>query len=152
MAQVIGVPRETFPEEKRVATVPEVVAKLIKLGFKVIVQSGAGEGASISDDAYRASGAEVVDSAAVWSSPDIVFKVRAPSAAEVPLMRSGQTLVSFLWPAQNPQLMEQLAAKKVTVLAMDSVPRISRAQKLDALSSIANIAGYRAALDAEQHF
>jgi NAD(P) transhydrogenase subunit alpha len=153
MPQVIGAPRETFADEKRVATVPEVVAKLIKLGFKVVVQSGAGDAASVSDDAYRAAGAEVLDSAAaVWAASDIVFKVRAPNAEEVGLMRAGQTLVSFIWPAQNPALMEQLAAKKVTVLAMDSVPRISRAQKLDALSSMANIAGYRAVIEAAHHF
>jgi NAD(P) transhydrogenase subunit alpha len=153
MPQVIGIPRETFPEEKRVATVPEVVAKLIKLGFKVVVQSGAGEAASVGDDAYRAAGAEIPgDAAAVWAASDIVFKVRAPSLEEVALMRTGQTLVSFIWPAQNPRLMEQLAAKKVTVLAMDSVPRISRAQKLDALSSMANIAGYRAVIEAAHHF
>ena len=152
MPQVVGVPKETLSGEKRVATVPEVVAKLIKLGFKVIVQSGAGETASVGDDAYRASGAEIVDSAAVWSSSDIIFKVRAPSADEVGLMRAGQTLVSFIWPAQNPQLMEQLAARKVTVLAMDSVPRISRAQKLDALSSMANIGGYRAVIEAAHAF
>ena len=153
MPQVIGVPRETFAEEKRVATVPEVVAKLIKLGFRVVVQAGAGEAASVSDDAYRAAGAEIAsDAAAVWAASDIVFKVRAPSAEEVGLMRAGQTLVSFIWPAQNPALMEQLAAKKVTVLAMDSVPRISRAQKLDALSSMANIAGYRAVIEAAHHF
>jgi proton-translocating NAD(P)+ transhydrogenase subunit alpha len=153
MPQVIGVPRETFADEKRVATVPEVVAKLIKLGFRVVVQSGAGDAASVSDEAYRDAGAEIVaDAAAVWAASDIVFKVRAPGAEEVALMRAGQTLVSFLWPAQNPALMEQLAAKKVTVLAMDSVPRISRAQKLDALSSMANIAGYRAVIEAAHHF
>jgi NAD(P) transhydrogenase subunit alpha len=101
MPQVIGIPTETFPEEKRVATVPEVVAKLIKLGFKVSVQSGAGDTASIGDDAYRAAGADIVDSAAIWSSSDIVFKVRAPSPAEVGLMRSDQTLASFVWPAQT---------------------------------------------------
>jgi NAD(P) transhydrogenase subunit alpha len=129
------------------------VAKLIKLGFRVVVQSGAGDGASVSDDAYRAAGAEIVaDAAALWAASDIVFKVRAPSAEEVGLMRPGQTLVSFVWPAQNPDLMQQLAAKKVTVLAMDSVPRISRAQKLDALSSMANIAGYRAVIEAAHHF
>ena len=88
----------------------------------------------------------------MWAASDIVFKVRAPSAEEVGLMRAGQTLVSFIWPAQNPELMEQLAAKKATVLAMDSVPRISRAQKLDALSSMANIAGYRAVIEAAHHF
>jgi NAD(P) transhydrogenase subunit alpha len=153
MAQVIGVPKELFPGEKRVATVPEVVPKLAKLGFSVIVQAGAGEGASISDDAYAAAGAKVVpDAAAVWSGADIVFKVRAPNPDEVQSMHAGQILASFIWPAQNPDLMKSLAAKKVTVLAMDSVPRISRAQKLDALSSMANIAGYRAVIEAAHHF
>jgi NAD(P) transhydrogenase subunit alpha len=153
MAQVIGVPKETFPGEKRVATVPDAVPKLAKLGFEVIVQAGAGEGASIADEAYAAAGAKVVpDAAAVWSGADIVFKVRAPSLGEVRAMREGQVLVSFIWPAQNPELLEGLAARKATVLAMDSVPRISRAQKLDALSSMANIAGYRAVIEAAHHF
>ncbi|MHB1192066.1 MAG: Re/Si-specific NAD(P)(+) transhydrogenase subunit alpha [Longimicrobiales bacterium] len=153
MPQVIGVPRETAADEKRVATVPEVVEKLIKLGFKVVVQSGAGDHANFSDDAYRAAGADIVTSAReLWSGSDIVFKVRGPSAEEVGLMREGGTLVSFVWPAQNPDLMQKLAARKATVLAMDSVPRISRAQKLDALSSMANIAGYRAVIEAAHHF
>ena len=153
MAQVIGVPKETFPGEKRVATVPDVVAKLAKLGFGVIVQSGAGEAASIGDDAYAAAGATIVpDAASVWSGADIVFKVRAPSRDEVQAMREGQTLVSFIWPAQNPELLRELAARKATVLAMDSVPRISRAQKLDALSSMANIGGYRAVIEAAHEF
>ncbi len=153
MPQTIGVPKETWPGEKRVATVPEVVAKLIKLGFRVAVESGAGEAANFSDDAYRASGAEIVDSAAhLWSSSDIIFKVRGPGVEEVGLMREGGTLVSFIWPAQNPDLMQKLAARKATVLAMDSVPRISRAQKLDALSSMANIGGYRAVIEAAHEF
>jgi NAD(P) transhydrogenase subunit alpha len=153
MAQVIGVPKEVFPGEKRVATVPEVVPKLAKLGFEVIVQSGAGAAASIADEAYAAAGARVVpDAAAVWSGADIVFKVRAPAPGEVQAMRAGQVLVSFIWPAQNPQLLQDLAARQVTVLAMDSVPRISRAQKLDALSSMANIGGYRAVIEAAHHF
>jgi H+-translocating NAD(P) transhydrogenase subunit alpha len=152
-AQLIGVPKEVFPGEKRVATVPEVVPKLAKLGFRVMVQAGAGDAASISDDAYAAAGATVVpDAAAVWSGADIVFKVRAPSREEVQAMREGQILVSFIWPAQNPELLQQLAAKKATVLAMDSVPRISRAQKLDALSSMANIGGYRAVIEAAHEF
>jgi NAD(P) transhydrogenase subunit alpha len=150
MPQLIAVPRESAPGEKRVATVPEVVERLIKLGFRVAVQSGAGDAANFSDDSYGAAGAEIVGD--VWASAEIVFKVRAPSMAEVELMRAGTTLVSFIWPAQNPQLMEALAAKKATVLAMDSVPRISRAQKLDALSSMANIAGYRAVIEAAHHF
>ncbi len=153
MSQVIGVPRETAAGEKRVATVPEVVEKLIKLGFKVSVQSGAGDAANFSDEVYRAAGAEIVaDAPELWAASDIVFKVRAPSAEELGLMREGGTLVSFIWPAQNPELMQQLAARKATVLAMDSVPRISRAQKLDALSSMANIAGYRAVIEAAHHF
>jgi H+-translocating NAD(P) transhydrogenase subunit alpha len=153
MPLLIGVPRETFPEEKRVATVPEVVEKLLKQGFRIAVEASAGDGAQISDDAYRAAGAEIVaDRAALWKSADIVFKVRAPSAEELGLMRDGATLVSFIWPAQNPDLMKALAARKATVLAMDSVPRISRAQKLDALSSMANIAGYRAVIEAANVF
>src|SRR5512134_3710508 len=108
MSLLIGVPREVFPGEKRVATVPEVVEKLVKLGFRVAVETGAGEAANFSDDAYRAAGAEIVGD--VWASADIIFKVRAPSMAEVGLMREGSTLVSFVWPAQNPELMQALAA------------------------------------------
>jgi NAD(P) transhydrogenase subunit alpha len=153
MSQSIGIPKEIFPGEKRVATVPDVVQKLIKLGFAVAVQSGAGEAASIDDGAYRAAGATIVpDAASLWSGADIVFKVRAPSRDEVNLLREGGTLVSFIWPAQNPELLQLLAAKKATVLAMDSVPRISRAQKLDALSSMANIGGYRAVIEAAHEF
>src|SRR3954467_5258149 len=153
MSQLIGVPRERGAGEKRVATVPEVVEKLVKLGFRVAVQSGAGDAANFADDTYRAAGAEIVaEAASLWASADIIFKVRAPSAEEVQMLRPGTTLVSFIWPAQNPQLMEALAARQATVLAMDSVPRISRAQKLDALSSMANIAGYRAVIEAAHAF
>ncbi len=153
MPQSIGVPKEVYPGEKRVATVPDVVQKLVKLGFTVAVQSAAGVEASVSDDAYRAAGATIVpDAATLWANSDIVFKVRAPNPDEVQRMREGQTLVSFIWPAQNPELLQALAAKKATVLAMDSVPRISRAQKLDALSSMANIGGYRAVIEAAHHF
>jgi NAD(P) transhydrogenase subunit alpha len=151
MSQLIGVPRETAAGEKRVATVPEVVERLKKLGFRVAVQSGAGEAANFSDEAYRAAGAEVVQD--VWATADIVFKVRAPSDDELARMRAGQTLVSFIWPAQNPGLMQSLAARKVTVLAMDSLPRmLSRAQKMDALTSMAGITGYRAVIEAAHHF
>ncbi|HSA71457.1 MAG TPA: Re/Si-specific NAD(P)(+) transhydrogenase subunit alpha [Burkholderiales bacterium] len=150
MPQLIGVPRETAVGEKRVATVPEVAARLIKLGFRVAVESGAGDAADFPDEAYRAAGAEVIGD--VWASADIIFKVRAPSMSEVARMRQGANLVSFIWPAQNPELMQALAQKHATVLAMDSVPRISRAQKLDALSSMANIAGYRAVIEAAHHF
>jgi NAD(P) transhydrogenase subunit alpha len=150
MPQLIGVPRETAVGEKRVATVPEVAARLIKLGFRVAVESGAGDAADFPDEAYRAAGAEVIGD--VWASADIIFKVRAPSMSEVARMRQGANLVSFIWPAQNPELMQALAQKHATVLAMDSVPRISRAQKLDALSSMANIAGYRAVIEAAHQF
>ena len=153
MPQIIGIPREIFPGEKRVATVPEVVVKLIKLGFAVSVESGAGDAANVSDDAYRASGATIIEGAAnLWSAADIIFKVRAPTTDEVGLLREGGILVSFIWPAQNPDLLQKLAARKATVMAMDSVPRISRAQKLDALSSMANIGGYRAVIEAAHHF
>ena len=152
--QRIGVPRETLPLEKRVATVPEAVEKLIKLGFAVSVEAGAGEGANISDDAYRAVGAEVVDgAAALWAGSDIVFKVRPPSTDEVALMREGSALIGFVWPAQNPALMDQLAAKKATVLAIDCLPRtLSRAQKMDALTSTAGVSGYRAVIEAANAF
>jgi len=150
IAQLIGIPRETAAGEKRVATVPEVVARLTKLGFRVAVESGAGDAADFPDDAYRAAGAEIVSQ--VWDSADVIFKVRAPGLEEVARMREGQALVSFIWPAQNPELMQALAQRKATVLAMDSVPRISRAQKLDALSSMANIAGYRAVIEAAHQF
>ena len=154
----IGVPKEVHAGERRVATVPEVAEKLIKLGFSVTVESGAGEGANYSDEAYRGVGCEIADRAGVWSESDIILKVRGPeihtnqSIDEVASLREGGNLISFIWPAQNPDLMEKLAAKKATVIAMDSVPRISRAQKLDALSSMANIAGYRAVIEAAHEF
>jgi NAD(P) transhydrogenase subunit alpha len=150
MSQLIAVPRETAEGEKRVATVPEVVEKLLKLGFRVAVQSGAGDAANFSDEAYRAAGAEIVSDP--WNA-DIVFKVRAPSAAEVARMHEGQVLLSFIWPAQNSDLMQSLAARKVTVLAIDSLPRtLSRAQKMDALTSMAGISGYRAVIEAANAF
>ena len=155
----IGIPKEVHPGEKRVATTPDVARELQKLGFSVAVEAGAGAAANFSDAAFVEAGAEVIDTAEdLWSGSDIILKVRAPEhhptlgRDEAELLREGQILVSFLWPAQNPQLLEMLAAKGVTALSMDSVPRISRAQKLDALSSMANIAGYRAIVEAAQHF
>lgn len=154
MALRIGVPRETAAGEKRVATVPDVVAKLVKLGFSVGVESGAGDAAHFDDDSYRAAGAEVVPTAAaLWAGSDIVFKVRPPSTDEVALMREGGMLIGFIWPAQNPELMQQLAARKVTVLAIDALPRqLSRAQKMDALTSMAGVSGYRAVIEAANAF
>ncbi|WP_322036532.1 Re/Si-specific NAD(P)(+) transhydrogenase subunit alpha [Burkholderia cepacia] len=154
MTLLIGVPLETANEERRVATVPDVVEKLIKLGFSVAVQSGAGTGANFSDDDYRTAGAEVVATAAdLWGRSDIVLKVRPPSSEEVALLREGSMLVGFVWPAQNPELMQQLAAKRATVLAIDSLPRtLSRAQKMDALTSMAGVSGYRAVIEAAHAF
>jgi len=151
---LIGIPKETAPGEKRVATVPDVVEKLAKLGFSVAVQSGAGEGADFSDEAYRAAGASIVPSAEeIWARSDAVYKVRPPTREEAGLLREGGTLIGFVWPAQNPELMQQLAAKKATVLAIDALPRtLSRAQKMDALTSQAGVAGYRAVIEAAHAF
>ena len=151
---LIGIPRETAAGEKRVATVPDVVEKLVKLGFSVGVESGAGDAANFADDTYRAAGAEIVQMAAdIWAKSDIVFKVRVPSADEVGLLREGAALIGFIWPAQNPELMQQLAARRATVLAIDCLPRqLSRAQKMDALTSMAGISGYRAVIEAANAF
>jgi NAD(P) transhydrogenase subunit alpha len=155
----IGIPKEIHQGEKRVATTPEAAAQIMKLGFSVSIESGAGLGANISDEAYKEVGVEViVDTQALWKQSNIIMKVRAPehnlelNMDETDLLSSGSFLISFIWPAQNDALMQKLAAKQITVLAMDSVPRMSRAQKLDALSSMANIAGYRAIIEAAQHF
>ncbi len=152
--QRIGVPKEIFSGEKRVATVPDVVTKLIKLGFSVVVEQGAGDLADLPDSAFEQAGASIAPSAAaLWGGSDIVFKVRAPTAEEVELMHEGQTLIGFLWPAQNPDLMQQLAAKKVTALSIDALPRtLSRAQKMDALTSMAGVSGYRAVVEAAGAF
>ena len=147
----IGVPKERLANETRVAATPKTVEQLLKLGFTVAIESGAGKLASFDDEAFIQAGADVVDGAEVWQSP-VILKVNAPQESEIELLNPGTTLVSFIWPAQNPELMEKLAARGVTVMAMDSVPRISRAQSLDALSSMANIAGYRAIVEAAHEF
>jgi NAD(P) transhydrogenase subunit alpha len=147
----IGVPKEQLANETRVAATPKTVEQLVKLGFSVVVEYSAGIKASFEDEAYVRAGASLAAGAEVWQS-DIVLKVNAPLDDEIAQLRDGATLVSFIWPAQNPELMEKLAARKITVLAMDSVPRISRAQSLDALSSMANIAGYRAIVEAAHEF
>ena len=148
---LIGVPRERLDNESRVAATPKTVQQILKLGFDVIVEHDAGFKASFEDQAFAAAGAKIGDAAQVWQA-DIIFKVNAPTDEEIALIKEGATLVSFIWPAQNPQLMEKLSAKKINVLAMDAVPRISRAQALDALSSMANIAGYRAVVEAAHEF
>ena len=147
----IGVPKERWPQETRVAATPKTVEQLLKLGFSVAVESGAGKLASFEDDAFTQAGAEIVDGDNVWHA-DVILKVSAPLEEEIALLNPGTTLISFIWPAQNPELMEKLAARSINVMAMDSVPRISRAQSLDALSSMANIAGYRAIVEAAHEF
>ncbi|EDT1066137.1 Re/Si-specific NAD(P)(+) transhydrogenase subunit alpha, partial [Salmonella enterica subsp. enterica serovar Paratyphi B] len=147
----IGIPKERLPNETRVAATPKTVEQLLKLGFSVAIESGAGQLASFDDKAFAQAGADIVDGNAIWQS-EIILKVNAPEEDEIALLNPGTTLVSFIWPAQNSGLMEKLAERKVTVMAMDSVPRISRAQSLDALSSMANIAGYRAIVEAAHEF
>ena len=149
----IGVPREIYAGERRVATTPDVASQLMKLGFDVSIEKGAGAESSYSDAAYEAAGCQIVDtSEELWANADIILKVRAPETVEAVLLDDSKTLISFLWPAQNPELLKQLTESGATVMAMDSVPRISRAQKMDALSSMANIGGYRAVVEAAQHF
>lgn len=155
----IGIPKEIHPGEKRVATTPEVAEQLIKMGFTVFIESGAGLNAIISDEAYAKVGVGIVsDAKTLWKDSNIILKVRAPerhpelAIDEIDMLQEGGHLISFIWPAQNEILMQRLSKKNATVLAMDCVPRISRAQKLDALSSMANIAGYRAIIEAAQYF
>lgn len=147
----IGVPKETFLNEKRVALSPAAVKLLTKEGFNVVIEDGAGSLAKFSNAEYEASGAQVKPQSDVFVS-DIVLKVRAPSTEEVGKLKAGSNLISFLYPAQNSELIDQLAAAKVTTFAMDCIPRISRAQVFDALSSMANIAGYKAVIEAANHF
>ncbi|MCL2450387.1 MAG: Re/Si-specific NAD(P)(+) transhydrogenase subunit alpha [Polyangiaceae bacterium] len=154
----VGIPKESRPGERRVAATPDTVTRLRKLGFEVVVESGAGAGASFDDAAYRASGAAVApDPREVWATSDVVLKVNPPDARadgtnEADLLREGAALVSFIWPAKNRDLLDRLATRKATVIGMDQVPRITRAQKLDALSSMANIAGYRAVIEAASFY
>ena len=154
----LGIPKEIHPGEKRVATTPDVAEKIIKLGFEVNIESGAGLESNFSDEAYKEVGCTIRKNAkTLWKNADIVMKVRPPETHpelaidETELLSKGKHLISFIWPAQNDDLMQKLAVKEATVLSMDSVPRISRSQKLDALSSMANIAGYRAVVEAAQH-
>lgn len=148
---VIGVPKESLPGETRVAATPSSVKQLKKLGFDVAVETGAGEKASFPDEAYSAVGATVADSATIWQS-DLIYKINLPNDSEISMMKDGATLVSFIYPGLNPDLVKKLSGRKINVLAMDMVPRISRAQALDALSSMANIGGYRAVIEAAHHF
>jgi NAD(P) transhydrogenase subunit alpha len=157
----LGIPKEVHPDDRRVAITPETVKRLNKLGFEeILVEKGAGEKASFPDSAYEAVGCEIApDARTVWSSADIILKVREPMQVggplgqhEADLLREGQTLISYIWPAQNEDLVKRLAKRKGNVFAMDAIPRITRAQKCDALSSMSNIAGYRAVIEGANHF
>ncbi len=149
----IGAPREIFAGENRVAMTPDSAVQLQKLGHTCCIESGAGLKAGFSDALYTAAGVEVLaDAAAVFAAADVLVKVRGPEVAEAQALRQGQTLISFFWPAQNPELLEIAKERGATIVAMDMVPRISRAQKMDALSSMANIAGYRAVIEAGNNF
>ena len=159
MATTVGIPKEIYPNERRVAATPDTVQKMRKLGLEVLVEAGAGDESSLADSAYVTAGATIAESAdALWTTADVILKVRAPmfrpgtTVHEADLMKPGATLVSFIWPAQNKELIDRMAARKVTVLAMDAVPRITRAQRMDALSAMANIAGYRAVIEAANAF
>lgn len=148
---ILAVPRETAADERRVALIPDTVARLIKLGLQVHVESGAGAGASHSDAAYRAAGAQIItDRHDLWRRADVLVKVRPPEGAaereEIALLRAGAVLIGLLNPLGNPECITQLVAQNVTALAMELIPRISRAQSMDALSSQASVAGYKAVL------
>jgi len=149
----IATPKETFKGENRVALSPQSAVQLQKLGHECILQSGAGLAARFSDQDYKDVGVKVVKAAStLWKEADVIIKVRAPNDSEIKKFVEGQVLISFVWPAQSLELLEALRSKGVVTIAMDMVPRISRAQKMDALSSMANIAGYRAVIEAGNNF
>ncbi|TNF29177.1 MAG: Re/Si-specific NAD(P)(+) transhydrogenase subunit alpha [Deltaproteobacteria bacterium] len=149
----VGIPKEIVADERRVAGTPKTTKKLVGMGFEVMIEAGAGRAADYPDEAYTAVGATIVpDAKTLYGECDVVVKVEAPTPEEVPLMRKGLVLISFIYPKRSAALMDLLAAQGVTTLAMDMVPRITRAQKLDALSSMANIAGYRAIVEAANEY
>ncbi len=150
---LVAIPRENSSDECRVATSPQAVARLLKLGYQVQVENGAGDRANFPDTLYESAGATISsDARALWGNADIVLTVNPPSPEELDWLKSGANLIGFLWPARNRPLLESLERKNITALSMDCVPRISRAQKMDALSTMANIAGYRAIVEAAQYF
>lgn len=149
----VGIPSEISPNELRVAATPKTVKRLQKQGFDVYIQHNAGVKANFSDKEFEEAGAKIVNTAAdIYGQSDIVLKVKEPSMEEVDMMKEGLVMLSYLWPAQNQPLLQKLADKKVNAIAMDAIPRISRAQKMDVLSSMANIAGYRAVIEGSYHF
>ncbi len=149
----VGIPKEITPKELRVAATPKTVKRLIKQGFEVFVQKNAGQKSNFSDQEFKEAGASIVPSEKeIYKDSDIILKVQAPNFDEIDLMKEGLVTLSYLWPAQNPDLLKKLADKKVNAIAMDAIPRISRAQKMDVLSSMANIAGYRSVIEGANHF
>ena len=155
----IGIPKEIHPGEKRVAAMPQTILRLIKLGFEIAVESGAGHGVNVSNGEYRETGATVIDDTReLWATSDLILKVRPPeenkelNVHEADLMKEGGWLIGFIWPAQHKEVLDRLAKRNATVFGMDCVPRITRAQKMDTLSAMANIAGYRAVIEAANHF
>ena len=149
---IISIPKESYKGEKRVALTPESARHIQKLGHELRIESGAGKAAEFSDADYKEAGVTVIKGSAIWQDTDIIMKVRGVSDAEVNKLKSGTTVISFFWPAQNEELLATLAKKKINVIAMDCVPRLSRSQKMDALSSMANIGGYRAIVEAANQF
>ncbi|MGD9904557.1 MAG: Re/Si-specific NAD(P)(+) transhydrogenase subunit alpha [Vicinamibacterales bacterium] len=150
---VLAVPMESWPGERRVAATPETVTRLVGMGFEVQIEAEAGLKAAFADEDYVKAGATVVsDPAALWAGADVLLKVQPPSPEEADRLKAGAVLISFLWPGKNTALVERLAARGATAIAMDQVPRITRAQKMDALSSMANIAGYRAVIEAASYY
>jgi NAD(P) transhydrogenase subunit alpha len=150
---VLAVPRESWPGERRVAATPETVTRLVGMGFEVRVEADAGVKAAFANEDYAKAGATLVsEPGTLWSAADVLLKVQPPSQDEADRLKPGAVLISFLWPGKNSALVEQLAARKVTAIAIDQVPRITRAQKMDALSSMANIAGYRAVIEAASFY
>ncbi len=150
---IIGAPKEVANGEKRVAMTPDSALQLQKLGYECVIESGAGADAGFTDPTYEKSGVKIVKTpAALWKTADVVAKVQCIGSKEKKYLRAGQTVISFFWPAQNPDLMENFKTAKTNAIAMDMVPRISRAQKMDALSSMANIAGYRAVIESGNQF
>src|SRR5687767_5548697 len=142
----LSVPKETKLKENRVALTPDVVKDLVKKGFEVMVEAGAGMNSFFSDEAYTAAGAQIADKNKVYAEADVVLKVNAPQPDEIARMKRESILISFMWAATNPELVSSCEKAGVSAFSMDAVPRISRAQKMDALSSQANLAGYKAVL------
>jgi NAD(P) transhydrogenase subunit alpha len=150
---IVGIPKELLHDEQRVAATPKNVTRLIKQGFEVLIEKGAGKSANFADALYIAAGAKMSDSAEkLYAEAKVILKVQAPTEQEIELMKEGTVTLSYIWPAQNEVLLKKLAAYKINAIAMDAIPRISRAQKMDVLSSMANIAGYRAVIEGANYF